>query len=213
MYVGITMAMLGVLLAFCAARVGAERTELVETLVQQQNAHAKYQAQDVKHRVAVLTLQAVHAQIVAGAAMDKADVLSIAGTTERYLEESGAAKEWVEAFEPKIEAHVEGQERYEIGQLLAEVGIVIASVALLLKARIAWFASLLLGGAALVITFMTHHHISGTVEASQGKIDETGKHYRDLRTKDKTTGEEKQLVANIRAWAGVAPPAPAAAHD
>jgi hypothetical protein len=44
MKVGVTMAILGVLLAFCAARVGAERTELVEALVDQQDAHAKSQA-------------------------------------------------------------------------------------------------------------------------------------------------------------------------
>ena len=45
MRVGITMAILGVLLAFAAARVGYERAELVQYLVEQQHAHAKYQAQ------------------------------------------------------------------------------------------------------------------------------------------------------------------------
>ncbi len=39
-HVGITMAILGVVLALCAAKVGAERTELVHSLVEQQNAHA-----------------------------------------------------------------------------------------------------------------------------------------------------------------------------
>src|SRR5690349_13942696 len=62
-YIGITMAILGVLLAFCAAKVGAERTELIEVLVEQQHAHAKYQAQDIKHRLAVNNLRQLHAQI------------------------------------------------------------------------------------------------------------------------------------------------------
>jgi hypothetical protein len=56
-YIGITMAVLGVVLAFCAARVGAERTDLIKALVEQQHAHAKYQAQDVKHRMAILNLR------------------------------------------------------------------------------------------------------------------------------------------------------------
>jgi hypothetical protein len=201
MFVGITMAMLGVLLAFCAARVGAERTELVQELVNQQNAHAKYQGQDVKHRVAVLQLQGLHAQIVAGANLDHTDVLDIANTVERYLAESKAAKEWTESYEPVIEAHIEGQEHYELGQLFAEIGIVIASVALLLKRKIAWFASLGLGGTAIVITLLTWMSVSDKVEKGEDKIKETGTAYRDLRNADKTTDAENALVSSVRAWA------------
>src|SRR5258708_35121433 len=79
-YIGITMAVLGVLLAFCAAKVGGERTELVQALVQQSNAHAQYHAQDVKHRVAVIGLQQVHATAFRSGAgtLNKSDVLGIA---------------------------------------------------------------------------------------------------------------------------------------
>src|SRR6267154_1286091 len=81
-YVGITMAILGVLLAFCAAKVGGERTELVQTLVEQSKAHAQYHAQDVKHRVAVIALQQLHATAFGSAAgtLNKSDVLAMAGT-------------------------------------------------------------------------------------------------------------------------------------
>jgi hypothetical protein len=214
-HVGITMAVLGVLLAFCAARVGAERTELVETLVAQQNAHAKYQAQDVKHRVAVLALQQAHAGIVAGTALDKKDIAGIAHTVERYLEESKAAKEWVEAYEPAIEAHLEGQEHYELAQLLAEIGIVIASVALLLKRREAWFASLALGAGAVIVTASTWHTVSGQMHGAEAKIEETGKEYRRLRDSDKTTDAEHDLVQAVNAWAGVSeePHEPAVPHE
>jgi hypothetical protein len=201
MFVGITMAILGVLLAFCAARVGAERTELVQGLVNQQNAHAKYQAQDVKHRVAVLQLQSLHAQIAAGANLDHADVLNIADTVERYLAESKAAKEWTESFDPVIEAHIEGQEHYELGQLFAEIGIVIASVALLLKRKLAWYAALGLGATAIVITVLTWMSVSGKVEKGEDKIKETGDAYRELRNADKTTDAENELVSSVRAWA------------
>lgn len=61
MSVGITMTILGVMLAFSSALVGSERTLLVQKRVAQQNAHAKYQAQDVKHRVSFLALAQVHA--------------------------------------------------------------------------------------------------------------------------------------------------------
>src|SRR6266852_1905091 len=107
-YIGITMAVLGVLLAFCAAKVGGERTELVQALVEQSNAHAQYHAQDVKHRVAVIGLQQVHATAFGSGAdtLNKSDVLGMAGTVERYLKESNLAKNWSASFDPAVLAHV-----------------------------------------------------------------------------------------------------------
>src|SRR6185312_3134334 len=64
-FIGITMAVLGVILAYCAAEVGDERTELIQTLVEQQNAHAKYQAQQMKHRIAIISLRQVRGEIPA----------------------------------------------------------------------------------------------------------------------------------------------------
>ncbi len=49
-YTGMTMAVLGVLLAFASAKVGGERTELVKSMVEQQDAHMRYITQDIKHR-------------------------------------------------------------------------------------------------------------------------------------------------------------------
>jgi hypothetical protein len=210
LYIGITMAILGVLLAFCAAKVGAERTELVQTLVEQQNAHAKYQAQDVKHRVAFLQLQAVHATIAGGANPDKKDLAFMADTVDRYLKESAVAKEWVESYEPAIKAHVHGQEHYELGQLLAEIGIVVASVALLLKRKVAWFGALALGLGAVGVTAWTYFGTGSQVHHIEHDIEEKAKIYRDMRNADKTTAQENDLLAEVRKWAGAPAPAPAA---
>ena len=49
-YVGITMAVLGVLLALCSAMVGGTRTELIATMVQRTNVAMKYQAVSTKFR-------------------------------------------------------------------------------------------------------------------------------------------------------------------
>ncbi len=201
-YVGITMAILGVTLAFCAAKVGGERTELVQALVGQQNAHAKYQAQNIKHRVAFLDLQAVHAIALSHGAVDKKDVLFMAASVERYLKETDAAQQWVDAFDPTIEAHVEGQERYENAQLFAEIGIVVASVGLLLKKRIAWFASIFLGVLALGTVAWTYARTTKVVSQAEHAIEEKGKVYRDMRNADKTTAEEDAFLEEVRGWAG-----------
>src|SRR6185312_12733278 len=59
--VGLTMAILGVLLAFCAAQVGAARTELIKTMVEQTQASAERQSQSGKHRTLYAQLQQISA--------------------------------------------------------------------------------------------------------------------------------------------------------
>src|SRR5258706_6456822 len=114
--IGITMAMLGVLLAFAAARVGYERTELVQYLVEQQHAHSKYQAQDVKHRTAVLALRQLHA-VAASSKVNGDDLVAIASSVDRYLAEAQAAQAWGTAYDPMIAAHADAQEEDEHAQL------------------------------------------------------------------------------------------------
>lgn len=49
--IGVTMALLGVMLAVCAALLGSERTELIRTTVEQSNKFGVYQAETMKYRV------------------------------------------------------------------------------------------------------------------------------------------------------------------
>ena len=289
-YIGITMAVLGVILAYCAAKVGAERTELIQTLVEQQNAHAKYQAQDIKHRMGVLSLRQLHSGIpsaelgprldveltnidaevapspapagtvapavaaspapalkpagatksegagkpeaaastspanasilaarvlghdlLEGMVPNKAEAGALAGTVDRYGKEAHAAGEWVESFEPAIRAHVLAQERFELAQLLAEIGIVVASVGLLIKKSVPWFLAIALGLGAIGLVAHTYVSTNGVVHAAEQKIEETGKEYRELRNADKSTAADDALVAEVNAWAGVSVPAKPAA--
>jgi hypothetical protein len=285
-YIGITMAVLGVILAYCAAKVGAERTELIQTLVEQQNAHAKYQAQDMKHRIGVISLRQIHGEIPAaeirrhldaelasidaegaappaaagtvapavavspaappkpvaatkpeaaaaaaegvavtraaravghnlleGMTPSKPEAAALAQTVERYEKEAHAAEEWVESFEPAIQAHVLGQERFELAQLLAEIGIVVASVGLLIKKSAPWFLALALGLGAVGLVAHTHLSAGGVAHDAEVKIEERGKEYREMRTADKTTESDRALVAEVLAWSGASAPAkPAPAH-
>jgi hypothetical protein len=66
----------------------------------------------------------------------------MARTYERDMRE---AKEDAEAYEGAITVHEQAAERYEWGQLAAEIGIVIASIALLLANRFVWMVSVCLG--------------------------------------------------------------------
>jgi hypothetical protein len=275
-YIGLSMAVLGVLLAFCSALVGAERTELIKTMVEQQNAHSKYQAQNTKHRMVLTQLLTAHSTMVtpaeaaeadaeldalakkaaaqaapppvdakapgspaaptmpavakpaapAAAAADgntallieglkivtrritdslapqKEDVRSLVGLAKKYETERDAAKEWSESFDEAVEAHTESAERYEWGQLAAEVGIVIASIALLMSSKKIWSASLVLGVLAIGIVAHTRMTIHTHLVEAEHKIEEHGKVYRELRKNQSLGDEESALIKSVEAIVG-----------
>ncbi len=196
MRVGITMAILGVLLAFASARVGFERAELLQFLVEQQHAHAKYQAQDIKHRTTILTLAQLRA-FAEESKLNPADVLSIANSANRYFAEANSAKDWVDAYDPVIAAHAEAQEEYEHAQLAAELGIVLASIALLLRRREPWLAGIVLGVIAVGLTVMTYRHTAHAVETTGEKLEHAEKAYRTLRESGKTVELDQALVDDM----------------
>ena len=202
-YIGVTMAMLGVLLALCSALVGSERTLLVEKLVEQQNAHAKYQAQDVKHRMSFLALTQVRAVAFAGPTpmVKKDDILRLANSVQRYLGESVAAKDWTNSYDPVIKAHMEGQEEFEHGLLLAEIGIVIASIALLMKRKSAWVVSVVLGVACIGVLGTTWVHVRHEVQKSELLVAAAKEKYEAKRSGNKTTAEEEEIVRAMLEWA------------
>ncbi len=210
MVVGITMATLGVLLAFASAKVGGERTELIQALVDQTFAHAQFQAQDVKHRVAVLSLQNLHAEAEVGRTNPK-DMLQIVNSIERYEKEATAANTWVDAYDQLIKAFAESQEHYERAQLAAEFGIVIASIALLLKRKAPWIASLGLGGLAIVLLVMTYMETRHETHEAEEKIESSEHIYEAMREADKTTDVDHALVEDVKRSYGAGAPTPAPA--
>jgi Domain of unknown function (DUF4337) len=60
-WIGITIAMLGVLMALCSAQLGAARTELISTMVEENAAKAQFMAVSNKYRMLQAQLQHLHA--------------------------------------------------------------------------------------------------------------------------------------------------------
>jgi hypothetical protein len=224
--IGITMAVLGVMLALCAAMVGAQRTELIKTMVEQTNKWGIYQSESTKFRVMEADYEILHAltpsraevlkfedalkQVHAksGRADDEdtaeiketidvstrelADILSpdkededhFAKLRDTYKRDLAEAKEDAEAYDGAIEAHQEAAEWYERAQLCAEIGIVIASIALLLGSRPVWGVAVVIGGAGAVIIGMTYVRTSHALEAAEKKIEEAAKNTAAIEADD-----------------------------
>lgn len=226
--IGLTMALLGVLLAFCAAQVGAARTELIKTMVEQTQASAQQQAQSTKYRMLFSQLEQLraiaptNAQVAelhhkldalrAAAHPEQADAVQgavlvgvgvsemiqptpmplarLIGLTRRAGYKTGLAHHWAESFEPAISAYSNQAEGFEHGQLCAEIGIVLASIALLMSNKKAWAVAIGLGVLCAVVvafTFVTerpklhaaeaaievaHHHFAATASGPQDAADD-----------------------------------------
>ena len=61
--IGVTMATMGVLLAFSSAMVGGERMEFVASMIARTNASGQYQSVSTKYRVVQAQLQAIGAEV------------------------------------------------------------------------------------------------------------------------------------------------------
>ncbi|HEX2735469.1 MAG TPA: DUF4337 family protein [Polyangiaceae bacterium] len=224
--IGITMALLGVLLAFSAAMVGAQRTELIKAMVQQSTKWGLYQAETMKFRVMEGDLEMLKAltpkaaevakvdetlrskrrpgggaddedtaeikDLIASSTDDMAELLTpdpgeikrFKATAREYELDMHEAKEDAEAYDLAIEAHQEAAEQYEHAQLAAEIGIVVASIALLLSSRMVWMFSLVLGaicGGSIGFTYVRTGH---AMELAEKRVEEAEKNVLKLEHDD-----------------------------
>ena len=233
-FIGLTMAVLGVMLALCSAMVGASRTELIATMVMQTNVSLDYQSVSTKHRMLNSQLQQLHAlmpldmtdfnkaetqlKAIEDAAKGKdyepvikvvrleigkvlntvtpthSDVLRFVELVRKFDSQREAAKEWAESFDAAIEAHAQGAEHFEWGQLCAEIGIVIASIGLLLTSRFAWYVSITFGVIAAVIIVVTFMTTRAAVHKGESHIEEAKAKFEKLvDPKVEKEGDEKLL--------------------
>jgi hypothetical protein len=125
----------------------------------------------------------------------------------KYEHDVKEAKEDAECYDDKIKAHFEAAEWYERAQLCAEIGIVIASVALLLGSRTIWYVALVFGIGGAGIIGRTYVHTSSVVEAAEHKIEEAQKRTEFIESEDQN--EAPPPAASSAAPPGSAP----AGHD
>jgi hypothetical protein len=211
-FIGITMALLGVMVAFCSAMVGAQRTELIKAMVEQSTRMGTYQTESMKFRSMAANGALLRAlspakdeikkiettlrekrgaagkkddedttelkDLISSSVEDLADLLTpdpdvirdfgkVAKTYERDMKE---AKEDADSYDKMIEARQDAAEGYERSLLAAEIGIVIASVALLLSNRLVWGVSLVLALACIGTAGYTFQASRRDVAAAQDKI-------------------------------------------
>jgi hypothetical protein len=126
--------------------------------------------------------------------------------SREYERDMREAKEDAEAYDLSIEAHQDAAERYEWAQLAAEIGIVVASIALLLASRKVWAISIALGLVCTGALGMTYVRTARALSLADGKIDAAAKNVQELENDDES-GETEGPAAAKPASSGEAAPA------
>src|SRR5215468_8352495 len=117
---GVTMALIGVLIAFCSAMVGSERNELTRTMIQQTQAHSDYTAASTKLRLVMMEIEKLRpendkAKASSGSPSPGPRFIELA---DDYKKERNLAKNWADKYHPLIEKHFDAAEGYERTQLI-----------------------------------------------------------------------------------------------
>ena len=120
------------------------------------------------------------------------DMVAFVEAIRNLDEEKDAALEWTESYEGAIKAHSMAAEHYEWAQLASEIGIVIASIALLFMSRAAWIGSVALGCATVIIVGVTFVSVSSQLHGAEEKITSANARFESLGgdKKDKLADEE-----------------------
>jgi hypothetical protein len=200
------MALLGALIAFCAAMVGSERNELTRTMIEQTQSHADYTAASTKYRSVMLELEKQRGRMAVLSASGGSPGASSIDTKvlTRFLElamdyssEREVTRKWSDSYKPLVDAHFEGAEGFERAQLIAEFGIVLASLAVLLGSRPAWIASVLFAACCIGQLVWVSVHTKRIVQANIGSVHHAEEAYKEVRKAHGSAGQDEETIRQL----------------
>jgi hypothetical protein len=125
------------------------------------------------------------------------DLLRFADFMKTYNKQQKAAKLYTESFDDKVEGYSEAAEHFEWAQLCCEIGIVLASIALLLGSRFAWFSSLVPGIAGVLLIVMTFLAVQKQIEHADQKINLAKASYEKLIDEKADEAGDENLIHQI----------------
>jgi hypothetical protein len=181
--------------------VGSQRNELTRAMIEQTQAHADYTAASTKYRLIMLELEKQRARL-----STQRDPPGSFSPVERFIElsqdytkERSLSKNWADSYKPVVEAHFDAAEHYEHAQVVAEIGIVLASLAVLLAARPPWMLSVLLSIICVVLLCRTYFHTSHIVDEAMVKVHQAEEKYQELRKSHTGANEDEKTIERLDA--------------
>jgi hypothetical protein len=194
--IGLTMALMGVLIAFCAALVGGQRNELTRAMIEQTQAHSDAGYSTIRYRLVMLDLEKQRAilQTSGQSAKENPAIRRFLSLYTDYDKERKLSKDWADSYDPLVEAHFDGAEAYEHAQLIAEIGIVLASLGVLLSSRPPWYLSMALGVVCIAQIGRTYLHIQHEVKEATEHVHHNEEAYLELRKAHALSNDDQLTV-------------------
>jgi hypothetical protein len=192
---GITLALIAILIALCAAMVGSERNQLTRAMLEQTQAHDAFTTASTAMRIASFELEHQHSGVQSNQGSENDP-----SAASRFIElshERDLAKQWDDSYPPVITAHFAAAQSVHQAQLLAEISIVIAALALFLASRPAWFASIILSCLSLGLLGYTVIHTSNLALPASEKVETAKKSYEQLRAFHDSSRDEQQAIDRL----------------
>src|SRR5262249_44411381 len=198
-HIGLTIALIGVLIAFCAAMVGSEQNRLTRTMTEQTQANSDYSGASTKLRLVMDDLEnlRIRSSPESMATEPLPDLKRFLQLYLDYRRERDFAKKWADTYQPAIEAHFDAAEGYHNAQLFAEIGIVVASLAVLLSNRTAWVLSVLLGVISIGVLTSTFLKTRHTVSNAVGNIRQAENAYQQLRKAHVAANVDERILEEL----------------
>ena len=193
--VGLSIGILAVIVAVTAALGSSQRDKMTQAMIRQSQAIAKEASGSAKLRSVLIELERLSS--LAKENRSERELRDQLSFYSDYLAERNISKEWAESMDPSIEIHLEATEDYDTAQLLAEMGIAIASLAMLIHSRKVWYLSLVLGVLSMLQLAKTSYKVHHENTSIEMKIGEIAKRYEDLRAKHEKNGADARLIKEL----------------
>jgi hypothetical protein len=193
------MALISVLIALCSTMVGSQSNELTRTMIEQTQANSDFSSASTKFRVVMLELEKRRAALPAEAA-NPVQILGLKRFLRLYVDynqERALAKTWADSYQPLITAHFNAAESYERAQLIAEIGIMIASLAVLLSNRSAWLISIAFAVVCVAMLASTFVKTRSAVSKTGDTVQQAEHAYQELRKTHLAADEDEQTVEQL----------------
>ena len=196
---GVTMALIGVLIALSAAMLGSARNELTRAMIEQTQAHSDYTSASTKFRLVMIELEKQRARVIGArdAPGGESPVKRFIELSTDYSEERARAKAWADSYNELVDAHFDAAEGYEKAQVIAEIGIVLASLAVLLGSRSAWVLSIMLALACVVQLGRTYLPTKRVVRETLEKVHHANAAYVELRKAHGGANEDEKTIERL----------------
>ena len=201
-FMGVTIAIIGVLIAINGNLESNQKDDFIRTMIDQSRVHSSYAGYSVKYRMIMLEMEKARMALSPasdGSMMDSKklplELNRLVGLYSYYSKERKLAREWSESYDALINAHFDAASGYDKAGLLAEVGIVLASLGILFSSRIAWFASIVLAVLCIGQASLTWVHSAGTIGSATIVLNKAEAAFTDLR-KDHLESHEDEMTVD-----------------